>query len=248
MAHLAKQERTARNTSEERESRIVPLVVFGSMLAMIVILTVVSYRGDSMLRLVVPATFAVCSLTATLLLPARLYGPRIARSPISLPIAATLRLASFFAFFEIVAAAGWWFGPRIALYLAILWVAPLLTTFSLFNMIRQTLHHANADSGWLSNSRNFFVGPVLRSAVFPFGQEMHLIHHMFSSVPHYNLRRLHDRLMSYPEYRKQAVQVEGWVSSGADPSASPSVVDVLGPDYTPKYPTEPFIDYSVDTA
>src|SRR5205823_14505140 len=60
----------------------------------------------------------------------------------------------------------------------------------------------------------------------------HLPHHLYASIPHYNLKELHDILMQYPEYREQALVVANVVlpKQGHE---YPTVVDMLGPDYAP---------------
>lgn len=248
LRHLDSEETSARHSGELRQSRIVPVLFLGSLATILAVFGIVSFLGDPMLRIAAPSAFAVCSLTALALLPESRYGPRIARSPLPMRLFAVLRVGVFYVQFSVVFAMGWILGPRNAVCLTLLWIVPLLTSFSLYNMLRQTLHHANADRGWLSNSRNFFVGPVLRSAVFPFGQDMHLIHHLFCSVPHFNLAEVHERLLTYPEYRDQAVRAQGWGVFGTGDGSDPTVIEVLGSDYTPTALAEPYIDYSVDRA
>lgn len=124
-------------------------------------------------------------------------------------------------------ATGW---PAWYLY-GLLWVLPLFTTFPLFMILREWVQHGNADRGRYTNSRVFFVNPLVRFAVFPFGMDYHLPHHIYASVPHYKLKRLHALLQTDPEYAASARIVEGWALPG--PNKLPTVVDVLGPQYMP---------------
>jgi len=107
------------------------------------------------------------------------------------------------------------------------WVAPLLTFYAFFMQLREIAHHSNApEDGEFSHSRNFHCHPILNWAIFPYGQDYHLTHHVFGVMPHYNLARANDVLMSYPPYREQAVSCSGyffprWGTSG------PTVLDVL---------------------
>ena len=66
------------------------------------------------------------------------------------------------------------------------------------------------------------------------GQDYHLPHHMFCTVPHYRLRELHDLLMAYSEYREEAVVVKGYFVPPENPKVHPTVIDVLGPDFAPR--------------
>ena len=245
MVHFSREETQFRVAAKQRRSRRIPLLVLVSLPAMIALLAVYAHRGDAFQLAAIPGAFALVSLAIFVLIPERLYGPRIARCPIPLPIYAVLRMGTLYTMFAIVAWTAWAWGASAATWLALLWVVPMLTTFALFNMIRQTLHHANADSGWMTNTRNFFMHPLLQFAIFPVGADMHLVHHIFSSVPHYRLKELHERMLVFPEYREQAVQVEGLYFRSSE---HPTATEVLGPEFVPTEATEAFIDYEVDHA
>src|SRR5262249_14294084 len=91
-------------------------------------------------------------------------------------------------------------GVPAPLYYAILWILPLFTSFSFFMILRQWVQHGNGDRGWLTNTRVFFVSQFINFSVFPMGQDYHLPHHLYATVPHYRLRQLHELLLDYPEY------------------------------------------------
>ena len=119
-------------------------------------------------------------------------------------------------------------------YYGLLWVLPLFLTFPLFMVLREWIQHGNADRGRYTNSRIFIVNPVLRYAVFPFGMDYHLPHHINASVPHYRLKDFHAYLMDRDKkYAAQALVVEGW-KQDEDELSPPGIVDVLGPKYTPQ--------------
>ncbi len=116
-------------------------------------------------------------------------------------------------------------------YLA-LWILPLFTTFPLFMIMRQWVQHGNADRGRLTNTRVFLVNPALRYAVFPFGMDYHLPHHIVAAVPHFKLPALHELLLARdPAYAKEGVVVEGYFRSPAPERGNPTVAEVLGPKY-----------------
>ncbi len=128
------------------------------------------------------------------------------------------------------------------IYTGLLWVVPLLTTFPLCMVLRQQVQHGNGDRGWLTNTRTFLVNPVIRYAVFPFGMDYHLPHHMFCTVPHFNLPKLHAFLARYPEYAADGIVVEGYFfPPKPGPDRNPTVLEVLGPEYH-KSGDEVFID------
>ena len=63
------------------------------------------------------------------------------------------------------------------------------------------------------------------------GQDYHLPHHLFASVPHYRLKELHAFLVQCQEYRDQCVVVKGYFLPHEKPQQHPTVVDVLGPEF-----------------
>jgi fatty acid desaturase len=117
------------------------------------------------------------------------------------------------------------------MYYVLLWLLPLFTSFAFFMMLRQVVQHGNADRGKLTNTRTFLVNRAINFAVFPIGQEYHLPHHLYVTIPHYRLKALHELLMEYPEYRDEAVVVEGYFFPKERPPVNPTVLDVVGPAY-----------------
>ena len=107
------------------------------------------------------------------------------------------------------------------------WVVPLLTAYPAFMQLREIAHHSNApDDGALTNSRVFRVNPILNAAVFPYGQDFHVTHHLFAMLPHYNMARAHAILLRYRPYRERVVICRGFFfrTIGTD---GPSVLDIL---------------------
>lgn len=130
-------------------------------------------------------------------------------------------------------------------YYFLLWLVPIFTTFSFFMILRQVVQHGNGDRGWLTNTRIFFVNKMIQYCVFPMGQDYHLPHHLYSTVPHYRLRKLHEILLKYPEYEKEAVEVHGYFVSPEKQRIHPTVVDVLGDSYSQKTYHDVHIDNTV---
>ena len=167
-------------------------------------------------------------------LPDRLFlGSRL-HPPISPRLTNSLRVSFICGIWGLLGSAAVAFSnPWVPFYYLALWVVPLFTTFSLFMILRQVVQHGNGGFGWISNTRVFEVNPLFRLAVFPMGQDYHLPHHLFASVPHYRLRALHAFLMNYPEYRRNAVEVHGYFESPESPKVHPTVVEVLGSQWEP---------------
>ena len=114
-------------------------------------------------------------------------------------------------------------------YFALLWILPLFTAFPVFMVVREWVQHGNADRGRMTNSRVFLVDPISRYAVFPLGMDYHLPHHLLASVPHYNLKALHELLLRDAEYAEKGRIVEGW--TGVNSNGEPSIIEVLGPKH-----------------
>lgn len=135
-------------------------------------------------------------------------------------------------------------GVPAPLYYVLFWILPLVTSFTFFMILRQLVQHGNADRGWLTNTRVFDTHPFIRFAVFPMGQDYHLPHHMYATVPHFRLHKLHELLSRCPEYRQAAITVDGYFSHRHQPAHGPTVLEVLGPAYDHQEPTI-FVDDSV---
>ncbi|MEM6917103.1 MAG: fatty acid desaturase [Verrucomicrobiota bacterium] len=116
-------------------------------------------------------------------------------------------------------------------YFSLLWYASLLTTFPFFMILRQVVQHGNGDRGWLTNTRVFRMSPPVRYAIFPFGMDYHLPHHMYASVPHYRLKGLHEFLMTIPDYEKHCQLVDDYIVPSSPSPRNPTVVEVLGPEH-----------------
>lgn len=129
-----------------------------------------------------------------------------------------------------------WYSDHYGLY----WAVPIFTTFPLFMMIRQWVQHGNADRGRYTNTRVFLTGPLMRYAVFPWGMDYHLPHHLMASVPHYNLKKLHEILLKDPQYAAKGLIVEGLVYDHNP--VRPSILSVIGPKHAPSGREKTYVD------
>lgn len=183
------------------------------------------------------AVFLIAATASVLVfywrLPASEY-PQSRITPVISDRATAMQRMSFMAvLYAGLTFAEWHFHVPAWGYFGLLWILPLFTTFPLFMVLREWLQHGNADRGRYTNSRIFRVNPLIRYAVFPWGMDIHVPHHLYASVPHYRLAALHERLMRDPEYAAECVVVEGWSRHRGE--GLPTVVDVLGPDYAPAH-------------
>jgi fatty acid desaturase len=160
----------------------------------------------------VPAGLMGISLAAavTYLLPARAIFPSPFRQAYSIRFASVIRLGYYTLLLELLSHLRWATGGVSTFYAMTLWALPLGTSFMFFMFLRDVYQHSNADTGRLTNSRVFFTDPFTRWAVFVYGQDMHIPHHLFPAVPHYRLHRLHELLKGdHDAYREQVVETHG---------------------------------------
>jgi fatty acid desaturase len=213
--------------------------------ASLALISALVWYGRPVLLAVLPPLGLVGFLALFSLLPDRLFYQSKIRSLVPIRYLAMMRVAFMSLLLYALGWATWATGDWWGAYFVVLWIIPLLTTFPLYMVLRQIVQHGNSDRGWLTNSRVFHCHPLINFAVFPMGQDYHLPHHMFSTVPHYRLRELHEAMLSYPEYSDHATFVEGYIWPKEKPPTKPTVVDVLGPEYAPHEFREVFIDNAV---
>ena len=158
-------------------------------------------------------------------LPDRLTFQSPFRQAYSTRFAGSARLWFFTVVLATLALTRWATDGRSALYVSLLWLLPLLSTFPFFMLLRDVYQHSNADAGRLTNSRVFFVDPFTRWAVFIYGQDMHIPHHLFPTVPHYRLGELHALLKDRHEaYGREVVECHGTFVGDA---AHPTILDEM---------------------
>ena len=144
------------------------------------------------------------------------YSPRVA---------GFLRMTYYTILLVALANVRWATGGRSAVYPILLWLVPLETSFMFFMFLRDVYQHSNADDGRLTNSRVFFTDPFTRWAVFVYGQDMHIPHHLYPAVPHYRLRKLHELLKwVHSDYRAEVVETHGTFH---DVQGRPTILDEM---------------------
>ncbi|QDU59453.1 Fatty acid desaturase [Planctomycetes bacterium Pan216] len=215
------------------------------LLSMVALLTLLVTFGQTLLLAIVPVVMWVSVMTFYAVIPKSLFHQSRVRPVVSSRTMTFLRITFLTTLFLSIAWTTHLTGHWVAIDFFLLWVMPIFTSFSFFMILRQLVQHGNGDRGWLTNTRVFFINPMINFAVFPFGQDYHLPHHMFATVPHYRLRQLHELLLTFPEYREEATVVEGYFAPPRHPAKHPTVVDVLGPEFAPHGDHEAFIDHSV---
>jgi fatty acid desaturase len=174
----------------------------------------------------VPVCLLAAVLTFYALAPDHLYRQTNLKADISPRWATYLRVSYLTALLTALAWLSHVTGKPWGWYYVILWLAPMVTSFSFFMIMRQVVQHGNAGQGRYTNTRIFLVSRFIRFAVFPLGMDYHLPHHLFPMVPHYNLKKLHALLLETEEYRREATVVEGYFFHHRPPE-HPTVVELM---------------------
>lgn len=152
------------------------------------------------------------------------------KEPYSPRVGSVVRLAYYTAVVTALAQVRWITDGRSVVYPLLLWIVPLGTSFTVYLLLRDIYQHANSDRGRLTNSRVFHVGPFTRWAVFVYGQDIHLTHHLYPAVPHYRLAELHELLKGHDaDYARTVVECHGTFSNQG---GHPTILDVLSAPIT----------------
>ncbi len=81
----------------------------------------------------------------------------------------------------------------------VLWILPLLTVVQAILRLRAIAEHgATTDfSSPLTAARTNLGGPIVEWLIFPHSVNYHIEHHLYASVPHYNLAELHREMVKH---------------------------------------------------
>jgi len=207
--------------------RVTSVLGLGYIAAMVVVLSPAAYRLSSGMFLAAALASWLIAVLICVALPSHWFFRQIFRPVISSKTTSVMRLGYFTAIEVVVAWSRVHLGPQWAAYFYLLWVLPLFTTWPYFMLLRDLYQHANADDGKYTNSRVILAHPIAHWAMFIYGQAIHLTHHLYPTVPHYRLRKLHATLReNYPRYAAQVVECHGvvWNRTG-EPTALSCVGD-----------------------
>lgn len=92
------------------------------------------------------------------------------------------------------------------------WLIPYFFIYPIFQKYRSISEHfALPFKGELSATRNVIAHPVESFFFAPHNLNYHLDHHLFPTVPAYNLKKLNKALMTNPAYKTHAFQNKSYV-------------------------------------
>lgn len=229
----------------QKQSKLPVRIGMLQLLSQVVLMTTLVWTDSLLLLAIIPPVLLAVTLLFYTLIPAHHYHQSRLHPVISQRWMTLLRVSFLTGVFYALAWTTALTGVWAAVYYFLLWLVPILTSFPFFMILRQLVQHGNGGRGWLTNTRMFFVHGCIRFSVFPLGQDFHLPHHLYATVPHYRLLQLHRELLQYPEYATQAVEVHGYFVSPEKPQVHPTVLDVVGPEYAPRDRRDVYIDNTV---
>ena len=96
----------------------------------------------------------------------------------------------------------------------LLWIAPALTFFMLFIRLRWISEHTfRPATDEVRDTRHVDATTLEQLFVAPLNVNYHIAHHLYTSVPFYNLPALHKRLLAEPHYAAEARSYGSYFSS-----------------------------------
>lgn len=119
--------------------------------------------------------------------------------------------------------------------LILYWVVPYITSFQVMRYWAEMAEHSGlaSDRPW-SATRNWTAALPIRWLLAPHSDHWHLVHHLYSLVPHYRLAEAHRVLMRVPQYADEGHHCDGLIFAHR-PDAPSVISDVMNPDNIDKY-------------
>lgn len=110
------------------------------------------------------------------------------------------------------------------------WVAPYVSTFQVMRYWAEMAEHSGlaSDRAW-SATRNWTAALPIRWLLAPHSDHWHLVHHLYSNVPHFRLANAHRVLMRVPEYVDEGHHCDGLFFAHR-PDAPSVISDLMHPE------------------
>lgn len=97
----------------------------------------------------------------------------------------------------------------------LLWMLPMSTLAALFVRVRSVVEHLNLPGqNEFDRTRHVDASLLERLTIAPLNINIHIAHHIYPSVPQYNLPRMHQLLLQYPVYRQEGRIYDTYFSFG----------------------------------
>lgn len=150
-----------------------------------------------------------------------------ARAALPIKALALLRLTWYTVFFSGLGLVRQFTGWDPTLAYLLLWILPLIYVFPYLMLLREVFQHANAGTGQLDNSRIIHADPFTRWALLGYGNDFHLIHHIYPNVPQYALRGVHGQLMAESSDYRSGIEETRGILKPRGSAGEPGLLDAL---------------------
>jgi fatty acid desaturase len=180
------------------------------LFGLFLVLFVSRQSGDPALMIGLPLAAHALAIVVWAFLPKSAFERKEGTLGYSKKAAGLIRLSIYAAIMITATWARFFFDLQLGLYYLLFWLVPLLYVFPYLMLLRELYQHANLGTGNLDNSRIIYADPFTRWALLGYGNDFHLIHHIYPNIPHYHLRAVHALLFERSEdYRTQFQEVHG---------------------------------------
>lgn len=111
--------------------------------------------------------------------------------------------AAMLFYYLIIGAVILYFGWGV--YFLLYWLIPFITIYQALNRLRLSTEHFHLPEDKLFITRTVRLSFVERFIFSPHNLGFHTEHHLYPSVPFYRLKNLHEKLMSFPQFRQNLI-------------------------------------------
>ena len=193
-------------------------------------------QNSTSLHLILVGSFFALGFTIWRFLPAEKFTRTGGKLAYPHKTSALYRLIFFTLLFTTLCSIQLLTGVGTSLYFAILWVPGLIYITPYLMLLREVYQHANAGQDELTNSRIMHADPFTQWALLGYGNDVHLVHHIYPNIPHYRLEDAHSRLKKEcPDYESQAEETYGTLSAGG--SNRHTLLDALAAETHVEHPS-----------
>ncbi|MDE2362418.1 MAG: fatty acid desaturase family protein [Hyphomicrobiales bacterium] len=128
--------------------------------------------------------------------------------------------AEFLSFLLVAVSLVAWFDlwKPVVLY----WIVPLFSVLQVILRARGYSEHAGRmdEQDEILQSRTIDAGALERFLLAPGNVNRHLEHHLYPSIPFFNLEKVHDLMVAQPQLKARLVPSQGYVGASAAPRSA----------------------------
>lgn len=162
--------------------------------------------GKGWLVITAPILFYLAGVAIWSALPKEQFKRSSAKLSYDAKISGLIRFTFYTVTFLIISWIRFFGNFDLAPFYACFWIFPLIYVFPYLMLLREIYQHANLGTGQLDNSRIIHADPFTCWALLGYGNDYHLIHHIYPNIPHYHLPAAHEKLVNESEVYRESVE------------------------------------------